>query len=85
MIRWLSVQKDIERLVDDLFSLSEPWRSRFLQLVAERATGGDWNGNRPTRQELTTWLGTDLGLYREVSLLLRAWKRNVPERHPLRS
>ena len=80
MIRWLNVQKDIEGLVDDLYSLSEPWRGRFLQLVAERATGGAWNGRRPTREELATWLGTDLGLYREVLLLLRAWQRNVPDR-----
>jgi len=80
VIRWLNVQKDIEGLVDDLYSLSEPWRGRFLQLVAERATGGTWNGRRPTKEELATWLGTDLGLYREVLLLLRAWQRNVPDR-----
>ncbi len=85
MIRWLNVQKDVEGLVDDLLSLSEPWRSRFLRLVAERATGGAWNGDRPTRRELAAWLGTDLGLYREVSLLLRAWKRNVPDRRPVHS
>lgn len=85
MIRRLNVQKDVEGLVDDLYSLSEPWRSRFLQLVAERATGRTWNGRRPTREELAIWLGTDLGLYREVLLLLRAWKRNVSNRSLARS
>lgn len=62
-------------LTSDLFSLEEPWQSRFLELIANLATNWTWDGRRPTREELTAWLNTDADLYREVKLLLEAWQR----------
>jgi len=60
-------------VVDALLALDEPWRSRFLHLVANTATGWTWNGRgEPTREELEAWL-KDLGLRLEVTALLRAW------------
>ena len=60
-------------LADTLFSLEEPWRSRFLYLVANQATGWAWNGRPPTQEEVTTWLG-DVDLYQETARLLYVWQ-----------
>jgi hypothetical protein len=62
-------------LTRDLFSLEEPWQSRFLELIANLATNWTWDGQRPTREDVTAWLSTDADLYREVKLLLEAWQR----------
>lgn len=51
-----------ESLVEDLFYLEEPWCGRFLELVANMATDWAWCGQRPTREEVTVWLGADLRL-----------------------
>jgi len=80
MLGRIVLRQDIERLVDALYSLGEPWRSRFLDLVANRATGGAWRGRQPAREDLLIWFGTDLRLYREVALLLQTWTRTVSER-----
>jgi hypothetical protein len=67
--------KDIETadsLADALFSLAEPWRSRFLAFLAERATRWDWDGRPPTRQEVAMWLG-DSALYEVMVLMLHRW------------
>ena len=64
-----------ESLVEDLFYLEEPWRSRFLELVANLATSWTWCGQPPTRDEVTAWLGADLGLYQQIRDLLDAWWR----------
>lgn len=66
---------EAEALATDLFSLDEPWRSRFLDLVANMATRWKWNGHQPTREEIVAWLGRNPALYREIRLLLRAWQR----------
>ena len=60
-------------LTATLFSLEEPWQSRFLDLVANQATGWAWNGRPPTQDEVTTWLG-DTDLYREIARLLHVWQ-----------
>lgn len=62
-------------LTDALFSLEEPWRGRFLDLVANLATSWTWDSQLPTRKEVASWLIADLELYREVKLLLDAWER----------
>jgi hypothetical protein len=64
-----------ESLVDDLFYLEEPWRGRFLDLVANLATSWAWCGQCPTRDEMVAWLCADLGLYQHVRDLLDAWWR----------
>lgn len=60
-------------LTEALFSLEEPWRGRFLDLLANGATNRAWDGRPPTREEVTTWL-SDSNLYQEVTLLLNAWQ-----------
>jgi len=64
-----------EPLAEALLSLDEPWRSRFLFLVANLATNWAWGGQRPTWEEVTAWLGGDLGLYQYIGLLLDVWGR----------
>jgi len=67
----------VEPLTEALFSLEEPWQSRFLSLVANLATKWSWNGQRPTREEITDWLNVDPELYQEVNLLLDTWQGPV--------
>ncbi len=62
-----------ESLAEALFSLDEPWRDRFLALVAEWATGRGWHGRRPRRAEVESWLRADIRLCREIWSLLNAW------------
>lgn len=62
-----------ESLTNTLFSLEEPWRSRFLYLIAHRATGEVVPEQPPTREDVTAWL--DNGSLRQVvTLLLQAWQ-----------
>ncbi len=63
----------IELLTKDLFSLDEPWRSRFLELVANEATGWEWEGQPPTREEVALWL-SDGDLHQRVTRILNAWQ-----------
>jgi hypothetical protein len=60
-------------VTDSLFSLTNPWRDRFLAFVAERALGGDWDGQMPTKKEVTGWLGKG-SLCQAVTLLLNTWQ-----------
>jgi hypothetical protein len=62
-------------LTEALFSLEEPWQSRFLNLVANLATKWSWDGQQPTREEIAGWLNADSDLYQEIKLLLDAWRR----------
>jgi hypothetical protein len=64
----------IEPLTEALFSLEEPWQSRFLNLVANLARKWSWNGQRPTREEIRGWLNVDPELYQHVKLLVDAWR-----------
>ena len=59
-------------VVEILLRLDEPWRSRFLKLIA-RTVVSTWDGRNPTREELTGWLKRDLELYRWTLQLLHAW------------
>jgi hypothetical protein len=61
-------------LTEALFSLEEPWQGRFLDLVAKLATRWAWGGQRPTREEVVSWLSVDPSLCREVKRLLDAWQ-----------
>jgi len=69
----LGAERAIEALVDALFSLDEPWRGRFLDLVAEMATGGEWNEHAPSREQVLAWLESDVRLYRDIALMLNTW------------
>jgi hypothetical protein len=65
-----------ESLAKDLFSLDEPWRERFLDLVANLATHCAWDEGQPTWEDVTGWLGTHPTLYQRVRLLLSLWCRS---------
>jgi hypothetical protein len=71
-------RENVDFLTESLFSLEEPWRSRFLTLVAGHATG--WRRQDeplPTREEVTTWLNNQ-GLCRWVAVLLDVWQGARP-------
>jgi len=58
-------------LAEQLFALQEPWRSRFLELVASRARAG--NGS-PSREDVAGWLENH-SLYEQVHAMLTTWCR----------
>ena len=62
-----------ERIAEDLFTLTNPWRDRFLAFVAERALGRDWDGQLPTKNEVTRLLGQK-NLCCAMMLLLDRWQ-----------
>jgi hypothetical protein len=66
-------RRDHEELVEALLSIEEPWRSRFLDLTANLATGWTWDGQQPNRAALTSWLQADPDLGRKVRVMVRAW------------
>ena len=63
----------VEMLADALFSLDEPWRGRFLILVADMATAGNWHGRQPRQEQVVAWFWDDIGLYKYMSLMLNSW------------
>ena len=65
-----------ELLVESLFSLQDPWRDRFLVFVAQRALGQAWDGQLPTENEVSGWLGRD-GLRTTIVLMLNRWMANA--------
>ncbi len=56
-----------------LFSLREPWRERFLSLVASMALGRSAALTNPTPEQVQQWLFQDSELCREVACLVRSW------------
>ena len=61
---------------DAILALDEPWRGRFLKIVARWATGGTWDGRgEVTREDLVVWLRMDPRLRHHVALLLHTWRR----------
>jgi len=65
-------QDRTEKLTQALFSLDEPWRSHFLHLVANQATGWTWREQIPTQMEIAEWL-SDWELYKRVKSQLDTW------------
>jgi len=66
-------RREVEDLVEVLFSVEEPWRSRFLDLTANLATGWTWDGQQPNKARVETWLRADPDLDRKVRVMVRAW------------
>jgi hypothetical protein len=64
-----------QTLAHDLFSLAEPWQARFLELVANLATNWAARTHRPSPGEIAGWLSADPTLYRDVRLLIDAWRK----------
>ena len=63
-----------ELLATALFSLEEPWRGRFLELVAKSALHCAQDKRQPTQEEVTTWLAARPTLCQWVGLLLNKWR-----------
>jgi hypothetical protein len=69
------MEEEIHTLVSTLFLLNEPWRGRFLAWMAKRSSEVVWeDGPQPGQEDVKDWLLADLGLCREVSLLLDRWQ-----------
>jgi hypothetical protein len=63
----------MDSLTEDLFSLDEPWRGRFLRLVAARAMQVE-DMQPPTPEEVSAWFEADPSLRRRISTLLYMWQ-----------
>lgn len=70
-----AIESSAELITENLFALTDPWRDRFLAFIAERALGQGWNGQEPTKKEVTDWLGEE-SLCQAVTLLLNTWQGN---------
>jgi hypothetical protein len=64
------------QLVEDLYGLEEPWRTRFLMLIARLATGQQWEDQIPSRNVTEVWLAEDSRLQHQVAQMLEAWARD---------
>lgn len=63
----------VDLLTEGLFSLDEPWRGRFLALLAKRARSRAREEQSPTRAQVATWLD-NLDIYLEFSQMLDVWR-----------
>jgi hypothetical protein len=61
------------QLVEDLYALEEPWRTRFLVLIAKLATGRQWDNHTPSRSTTEAWLAEHAWLQKQVAQMLDAW------------
>ena len=61
-----------------MFSLEEPWRGRFLELVVSMAASKTTTTQRgrPTQREVANWLDTNPSLYQDIRYLLNSWRRS---------
>jgi len=64
--------KRAQHLVDRIDALSEPWRSRFVDLITERMGVTLPGGVRPKRCQLAEWL-SDQQLSQMIRMMLRTW------------
>lgn len=60
-------------ITQTLFSLQEPWRGRFLTVVARMAQGHETAEVAPNREQVVEWLARDPSLCQDVSCLVRSW------------
>jgi hypothetical protein len=61
------------QLVDELYALEEPWRTRFLELIAKLATGQQWDNQTPNRDTTQAWLLENKKLRNQISQMLKTW------------
>ncbi|MGC9346794.1 MAG: hypothetical protein ACP5JG_01540, partial [Anaerolineae bacterium] len=57
-------------LVEDILSLEEPWRCRFVELMVDRRRATTDGSVNPTRAQMIAWLCDD-ELYQEIRTLYR--------------
>jgi hypothetical protein len=58
-------------VTERVYALDEPWRSRFLHLIASYAQTRQ-PSNTPSRADVLRWLG-DERLNEQISLMLHSW------------
>jgi hypothetical protein len=63
-------------LAERIFSLEEPWRSRFLNLIVDRAALSTVDGGAPSQSTVEDWL-QDPKLYNQVRHLLGTWTHSL--------
>ena len=74
MIGWMNiVNTNTDLLIENLFSLDEPWQSHFLHYIAERVTGNEWQGDKPQPEVVRIWLSNQ-GLQKEIRMMLNSWR-----------
>ena len=61
------------QLVEDLYALEEPWRTRFLELIAKLATGQQWGNQTPSRNMTEAWLLENKQLRNQIAQMLKTW------------
>jgi hypothetical protein len=61
------------QLVEELYALEEPWRTRFLILIAKLATGRQWNDHTPSRSATEAWLEEHAWLQKQIAQMLDTW------------
>jgi len=59
-------------LADRIYELDEPWRTRFIELIAQRVDATVLAGSLPSRMQVAVWLA-DRQLAHLVELMLRTW------------
>jgi len=59
-------------LADRVGALGEPWRSRFVDLIAQRVGAGSQHGHRASRAQLALWL-CDRQLSWMIRRMLATW------------
>ena len=67
---------NVQSLTRALFSLDEPWRCRFLDLVTNMAVSRSKRQQQPTKREVANWLNTNPSLYQDIRYMLNAWRRS---------
>jgi hypothetical protein len=65
-----------EPLAEMMFSLDEPWRGRFLELVTDMAVNRPKRQRQPTKGEVAHWLNSNPSLYQDIRYMLSAWHRS---------
>lgn len=61
------------QLVEELYALEEPWRTRFLVFIAKLATGRQWDDQTPSRSTTEAWLAEHAWLQKQVARMLDTW------------
>ncbi len=77
----MAVTVPVDSLTRDIFSLDEPWKGRFLRLVASRASTRAEDELQLTPEEVAAWFEASPTLYRWIALLLRVWQE--PKKQPV--
>ena len=63
----------IDTLTEGILTLDEPWRGRFLALLAQRAHEKGQTGHPQSHEHIAQWLH-DADIYHEFVVLLDEWQ-----------